>query len=192
MNKINYYIFANFFSIFSNQIISDIQDAIKQECGYGDSFIAGNRTEYNKNQNKPKSCPFCAQIAENQDQKYFILKRSKYSYVCLNYYPYMDGHLMVIPQRHTGEIEDLPVEEYQDLMSLVKESVINLKKWRATGANIGANIGKTAGASIPGHLHIHILPRYDYYLNFVFTTSNMVIVSMTLENVFKELSLYFY
>ena len=172
--------------------LKDVQDIIKNECGYGQIYLAANRSAYtDKLGKKIETCPLCEKLSLNEDDKNFILKRTKHSYVCLNYYPYMKGHLLVLPQRHVGDLSLLTDEEFIDLNFLIRESVSVLKQWKAEGVNVGINLGKAAGASIPEHLHVHILPRFDYNLNYAFLLSNIIIVDESLETVFSKLKRLF-
>jgi ATP adenylyltransferase len=172
--------------------LCNIQNAIKNECGYGQIYLAADRSAYNDNLGKKiDNCPLCEKLHMQEDDKNFILKRTKHSYVCLNYYPYMKGHLLVLPQRHVGDLSLLTDEEFIDLNFLIRESVSVLKDWKADGINVGINLGKCAGASIPDHLHVHILPRMDYNLNYAFLLSNIIIVDESLEMVFPQLKRLF-
>lgn len=171
--------------------LKDVQDIIKNECGYGQIYLAANRSSYNDNLGKKIDvCPLCEKLHMQEDDKNFILKRTKHSYVCLNYYPYMKGHLLVLPQRHVGDLSLLTDEEFIDLNFLIRESVSVLKQWRAEGINVGINLGKLAGASIPDHLHVHILPRLCN-LNYAFLLSNIIVIDESLETVFPQLKRLF-
>jgi ATP adenylyltransferase len=172
--------------------LKDVQDLIKNECGYGQIYLAADRSAYNDNLGKKHDiCPLCEKLQMQTDDQNFILKRTKHSYVCLNYYPYMKGHLLVLPQRHVGDLSMLTDEEFIDLNFLIRESVSVLKQWKAEGVNVGINLGKTAGASIPEHLHVHILPRFNYNLNYAFLLSNIIVLDESLETVFSKLKRLF-
>jgi ATP adenylyltransferase len=120
---------------------------------------------------KPEGCIFCtfpAQTGEQADRKNLILGRSRHSFAILNRYPYNNGHLMVIPRRHTAEFEDLPGEELDDLHRLLQRSVRVVKEaYRPEGFNLGMNLGKVAGAGIADHLHHHVVPRWGGDTNFM-------------------------
>ncbi|MGH9056058.1 MAG: HIT family protein [Acidimicrobiales bacterium] len=86
----------------------------------------------------------------------------------LNAYPYSSGHLMVMPSRHAGEVEGLQPAEALGLWEGITEAVRALKAaYRPDGINFGANLGRSAGAGVPGHLHVHVLPRWDGDTNFM-------------------------
>lgn len=176
---------------FAENNLKDVQDVIKTECGYGQIYLAADRSAYNDNLGKKlDSCPLCEKLQMQTDDQNFILKRTKHSYVCLNYYPYMKGHLLVLPQRHVGDLSMLTDEEFIDLNFLIRESVSVLKQWKAEGINVGINLGKLAGASIPDHLHVHILPRLCN-LNYAFLLSNIIVIDESLETVFPQLKRLF-
>jgi len=97
-----------------------------------------------------------------------VLYRGKKNYVVLNKFPYNNGHLMVVPHRHLRDFEKLEEQELSEMMALVRRSVSVLKKtYRPDAFNIGMNIGKEAGAGIPGHLHMHVVPRWRSDTNFM-------------------------
>jgi ATP adenylyltransferase len=86
----------------------------------------------------------------------------------LNAYPYTSGHLMVLPARHVGQLEDLTIEESAALWAVVTQAVRALKSaYRPEGINLGVNLGRAAGAGVPGHLHVHVLPRWNGDTNFM-------------------------
>src|SRR5690349_9421566 len=111
--------------------------------------------------NEPVGCIFCAKAAERRDEENLILYRGEHAFVLLNLYPYNSGHLMVAPYLHTGDLAGLPVEVGAELLALTQRSVGALTaEYRPEGFNIGMNLGKIAGAGIPDHLHVHVVPRW--------------------------------
>ena len=113
-------------------------------------------------------CIFCAAVKGEDDEGTRILHRAAFSFVILNTYPYNTGHLMIAPVRHIGALEDLEPSERIELMELTSRSVQVLKeKMAAHGFNIGMNLGLVAGAGIPGHLHVHVVPRWGGDTNFM-------------------------
>lgn len=118
------------------------------------------RIEYIMNA-KEDGCIFCNKLQQTDDRKNLILYREKRTLVMLNKYPYTNGHLIVAPKRHMKSLEDLEIEELHDLMALIRRSVEILKKGLSPdGLNIGANLGRAAGAGVEDHLHFHIVPRW--------------------------------
>ncbi len=110
---------------------------------------------------------FC-KLEKLSDDEAFIVYRGKYCFVVLNAFPYNSGHIMIIPYRHIGSIEEMSRGEEEEAWSLVKTAVAVLKrKLRADGVNIGINIGRAAGAGVEGHIHIHVVPRWIGDSNFL-------------------------
>jgi diadenosine tetraphosphate (Ap4A) HIT family hydrolase len=114
----------------------------------------------------PDGCVLCRVLASPEQDD--VLRRGERVAAVLNAFPYTSGHLMVLPTRHVGELEALSPEEAGELWSVVGEAVVALKSaYRPHGVNVGANLGKAAGAGVPGHLHVHVLPRWDGDTNFM-------------------------
>ncbi len=116
---------------------------------------------------KPEGCIFCSKLKEKEDEKNLILYRGKRTIVLMNKFPYNNGHLMVIPQRHCIDLEELDDKELFDLSSLLSISIRVLKKCLGPhGFNVGLNLGKAGGAG-EEHLHFHIVPRWAGDTNFM-------------------------
>jgi len=136
----------------------------------------------------PEECDFCIQFKENNDDKYYILKRFKHHAILLNRYPYNAGHMMVIPFEHVASIEDLSEEARHELIDLVNLCTKLAKEiLGAKGVNIGTNIGRAAGAGMPSHLHTHVLPRWIGDTNFLPTLGDVKAISFDLDEAFKRL-----
>jgi ATP adenylyltransferase len=113
-------------------------------------------------------CVFCDHLAENDDENARILYRGETTFVILNAFPYNTGHLMVAPNRHVGELHDLDDNERHELMDVTAKSVDIIREaMGAHGFNVGMNLGQVAGAGIPGHLHMHVVPRWGGDTNFM-------------------------
>ncbi|MDP2912945.1 MAG: HIT domain-containing protein [Candidatus Omnitrophota bacterium] len=136
---------------------------------------------------KIKKCIFCGNRAADEELKYIVAK-SKHSFAMLNLYPYNNGHVMVSPYRHVNSFELLSNEEILDMMKLVNriKTVLD-KRLKPHGYNIGANIGKVAGAGFAGHVHIHIVPRWTGDFNFMPIVSGTKVVSESLDVMYKLL-----
>lgn len=117
----------------------------------------------------PEGCVFCGLLASGEpDEVTYIVSRTEHSFVVLNVFPYTSGHLMVLPLRHVGEMEDLDPHESSELWSSMTKAVTALKKaYEPGGMNLGANIGRAGGAGIPAHLHFHVVPRWNGDTNFM-------------------------
>jgi ATP adenylyltransferase len=115
-----------------------------------------------------EGCIFCDQLSEGDDQKAHILHRGETAFVILNAFPYNTGHLMIAPSRHVGELHDLESVELDALMQLTSNSVdIVREAMHPDGFNVGMNLGQVAGAGVPGHLHVHVVPRWAGDTNFM-------------------------
>jgi ATP adenylyltransferase len=111
-------------------------------------------------------CIFCDAF-HSADGELTIL-RGRHSYVILNLYPYNNGHLMVVPNRHLSTLASLTLDEQNELMSLTRMAEIALTEaFRPQGINVGINLGRAAGAGIENHLHIHLVPRWAGDTNFM-------------------------
>jgi ATP adenylyltransferase len=139
-----------------------------------DRLWAGWRTEYVSGpaanpSTHPGDCVFCRILASGlSDEDAFILWRGDRTFAILNAYPYTTGHLMVMPTRHASDLEELAADEATELWAGVTEAVRALKAaYGPDGINLGANLGRAAGAGVPGHFHIHVLPRWAGDTNFM-------------------------
>lgn len=132
-----------------------------------DRIWAPWRMEYLMSDGSP-GCIFCEKPAENDDRKNLILFRTPLSFVILNAYPYNNGHLMVAPFRHVATLAGLSPDERCDLMdALARSEAILERALKPQGLNIGVNLGHCAGAGIPGHVHVHVVPRWEGDTNFM-------------------------
>jgi len=138
---------------------------------------------------KDKSCIFCdGKKSRSQDKKRYIVARTKHSFAMLNKYPYNNGHVMIAPKRHIKGLEYLKENELLDLMNLVNQIKLRLDRaLKPEGYNIGLNIGKIAGAGFPGHVHVHIVPRWSGDTNYMPVISNTKVVSYSLSDMYKLL-----
>ncbi|HKR10994.1 MAG TPA: HIT domain-containing protein [Pyrinomonadaceae bacterium] len=114
-------------------------------------------------------CVFC-RIAEDteHDEANLVVFRGEQAFVVLNLYPYITGHMMVVPYLHTGEFDSTPKSITDEMMDLAKRAQATLREvYSPAGFNVGMNIGSAAGAGIADHLHIHVLPRWAGDTNFM-------------------------
>ncbi|HEU4480877.1 MAG TPA: HIT domain-containing protein, partial [Actinomycetota bacterium] len=115
-------------------------------------------------------CVFCDHLAEGDDVASHILRRGRSVFAILNAFPYNTGHLMIAPNRHVADLGDLEEEERYELIELTYRSTdIVRAAMGAQGFNVGMNLGAVAGAGIPGHLHMHVVPRWGGDTNFMTT-----------------------
>lgn len=140
-------------------------------------------------ESKGSGCIFCDFPKENNDEQRLIIHRGKLCFVIMNAFPYNPGHLMVVPYRHTADFLSLTADETSEMMSLCQTShsvLTNLMK--PHGFNIGMKIGKTAGAGIDQHLHMHIVPRWDGDTNFMPVLGEVRVVSEALSSTWKRIT----
>lgn len=137
--------------------------------------------------NHPTECAFCLMMHENRDEDNFILGRFKYHVVMLNLYPYNSGHLLIVPTEHVTDILELNAAAHAELMELIVAcTAITKKKMHCEGINIGINIGKASGASVP-HVHTHILPRWICDRAYIHLLAKTAIIEMDLRKVYAML-----
>jgi ATP adenylyltransferase len=137
---------------------------------------------------KQKSCVFCRILAADQDKRHLIFIRKPYAYAVLNIYPYSNGHCLIVTNRHVDDISKLSQEEYVQLMDLLRETKDFLQTaLKPQGFNVGMNFGRIAGAGIPGHVHVHIVPRWKGDHNFMPVTASTKVISQSLSAIYKKL-----
>ncbi|MDE2010214.1 MAG: HIT domain-containing protein [Candidatus Omnitrophica bacterium] len=137
---------------------------------------------------KQKVCIFCRILAAPKTKASLVFIRKPHAYAVLNLYPYSNGHCLIVPNRHVGDISRLPQEEYAGLMELLRETKDLLTEVLAPhGFNVGINLGRTAGAGIPRHVHIHLVPRWKGDHNFMPVTAGTKVISQSLAIIHKKL-----
>jgi len=137
---------------------------------------------------KQKGCIFCDLPKQGVLPESLVLYRGKAAFVVLNRYPYISGHLMVVPYLHVGSPLMLPADAWQDTMSLVRDAVGAVERvYRPQGFNIGMNVGRPAGAGIDEHVHVHVVPRWNGDTNFVPVLSETRVIPEALEDTFQRL-----
>lgn len=124
----------------------------------------------------------------DNDEANFVIHRASYNLVVLNIYPYISGHLLIVPYEHVGELDAATKETTDELMDLTKRSQTALRDaYQPTGFNIGMNLGRSAGAGIVDHIHIHILPRWTGDTNFMSTVGNTRVIPEDLSTTYEKL-----
>jgi len=134
---------------------------------------AGWRSEYVEKAAGATDCVFCRILASDEPaETTYVVRRDEACAVVLNAYPYTSGHLMVMPLRHVAELEELDADEASRLWSNLADAVRTLKSaYAPDGLNVGANLGRSAGAGVPGHFHMHCVPRWNGDTNFMTTVA---------------------
>jgi ATP adenylyltransferase len=139
---------------------------------------------------KPESAvSLFTRIAQSDDDEAnHVLARDRTCFAVLNTYPYTGGHLMIVPYRQAADLNGLTEEELTDLMKLTRRCQNALTKvMKPDGFNIGLNLGRVAGAGVPGHLHIHVVPRWQGDTNFMPVVANTVVVPEALRELAAKL-----
>lgn len=140
-------------------------------------------------------CVFCSSVKGNmEDEKSLVIYNGKGVFTIMNLYPYNNGHLMIVPNRHISAINQITTEEFAEItrqISLATEALTKL--YSPHGFNIGANIGKAAGAGIDAHIHFHVVPRWNGDTNFMPVVGKVKVISHdlletrnSLINIYKE------
>lgn len=137
---------------------------------------------------KGAGCLFCEVIADNKDFENLVLYRGKKAFIMLNAYPYNNGHVMVAPNAHVKDLDQLDTETLTELMLLVTKSIRALKKsMNPEGFNVGVNMGAVAGAGIEEHVHIHVVPRWCGDTNFMPVLAGTRLIPEELHDTYRKL-----
>ncbi len=143
--------------------------------------------EYTKIE-KSKTCFICEAIATKKPEEKLVLYKGRRSILLMNLFPYNTGHLLAAPLRHVSSFNELSKDDLLSLQLLLR-SAINLleKTLNPDGFNIGINLGRTAGAGLEEHLHIHIVPRWNGDTNFMPVIMNTKVIPEALQDTFRKL-----
>ena len=151
-------------------------------------IIAPWRKEYILRACEMKECIFCEALKLNNDHKAFILHRADHNFIILNRYPYNPGHVMIAPYRHLDSMEKSKNEEAFEMIELLQLSLkILRKKYNPHGFNTGMNIGRSAGAGVIDHYHLHIIPRWTGDSNIMPIIGNTKVMIEDLKTTYKLL-----
>jgi ATP adenylyltransferase len=134
------------------------------------------------------ACFICKGLAGQDDRGNLIVLREPRSAVLLNRYPYNNGHLLIAPTAHKGKLDELDADELLENMETVRHMVAALEQvMHPDGYNIGVNLGRAAGAGLPGHLHWHVVPRWNGDTNFMPLLADVKILSQSLDSLYDLL-----
>jgi ATP adenylyltransferase len=137
-------------------------------------------------------CFFCEKLAADDDEAGLIVARLDKAFVMLNAFPYNPGHLLVAPLRHVAELESLHEDEHAATSELLQRGIRALKDVSGPdGFNVGMNLGRVAGAGVPGHLHWHVVPRWNGDTNFMTAVGETRVLPEALEATFRRLKAVF-
>jgi len=151
------------------------------------------RSAYMETFKKPKKAPrgrsvFTQALLARDDDRHYIVERGERCFTIMNLYPYNSGHLMVVPYRQVADLRDLTGEELAEMMDGVRRCMSALDEvMRPQGFNVGVNVGRAAGAGIDGHVHIHVVPRWNGDTNFMPVLGKTKVISEEMGKTLKSL-----
>jgi ATP adenylyltransferase len=147
------------------------------------------RMSYVEGAKDQQGCFLCDDAVTEDVRGRLVVTRRPQGMVVLNRYPYNTGHLMVAPLRHVGEPGELSAGERREVMDLLGECLEALRaELRPDGFNLGANLGRVAGAGLPGHFHLHVVPRWEGDTNFMPISGEAKVVPEALETTYDRLN----
>ena len=146
------------------------------------------RIEYIRQIDTDDGCFLCrARDETDRDAENLLLWRTGRCLAVLNQYPYTGGHLLIAPLEHVGTMAELPGETLREIMELARDAIKVLgETMRAEGFNVGFNIGRCAGAGLPGHIHLHVVPRWRGDKNFTAVLGDVRVIPQSLAEIRRE------
>jgi ATP adenylyltransferase len=147
------------------------------------------RMKYVQSQDPDPTCVFCTVQAQTDDAGNLIVYRGRNAFVLLNRYPYTSGHLLVVANPHLPSLEELDALTRCEMMELANAAMVILRKvYHPEAFNFGANIGEAAGAGIAGHVHLHIVPRWNGDTNFMSALAETRVLPEGLDETYHRIS----
>ena len=135
-----------------------------------------------------RDCFLCRGVADDRDRQNLIVDRQPLVVTVLNRFPYNNGHLLVAPLRHIGRLNELTSDEHLAAMTELTLMVGVLERFlKAEGFNVGLNLGRVAGAGLPGHLHWHVVPRWNGDTNFMPALAGVRVIPQSLDALWEFL-----
>ncbi len=136
-----------------------------------------------------EGCFICRGLAETDDRANFVAERTEHSVTILNRFPYNNGHLLVCPRAHKAELHELTDDESIDLQRTITKMIESLRRAiRPDGFNVGLNLGRAAGAGVPGHLHWHVVPRWNGDANYRPAFADTKVIVQSLDALYDALT----
>jgi len=137
---------------------------------------------------KPQGCVFCAAAQNPDDRATYIVHRAQRNFIILNRFPYTNGHVMIVPFEHQSSLETVAEDTLTEMTRLAQTTAKHLRDiYHPDGMNLGMNVGKSAGAGIEGHLHLHVLPRWTGDTNFMTVTGETRVLPEELSVTWERL-----
>jgi diadenosine tetraphosphate (Ap4A) HIT family hydrolase len=156
-------------------------------AGWRHDYVVGASAVERQGHEEP--CVFCRLVESGEPSAHNgVVWRGREVFAVLNLYPYTSGHLLIVPNRHLGDLAELSGSESSELWAATQAAVAALQAaYDPDGANVGANLGRAAGAGIPRHLHFHVLPRWSGDTNFMTSVAGARVISETLAAAWEKL-----
>lgn len=146
------------------------------------------RYQYVTKAEPSSGCVFCDAAGGTDDRQTLIVHRAAHNFIILNRFPYTNGHVMVVPFQHVASLQDLEEAALAEMMGLARDCEQHLREiYQPDGLNVGMNIGKSAGAGITNHIHMHILPRWTGDTNFMSVTAGTRVLPEELSATWEKL-----
>jgi ATP adenylyltransferase len=138
--------------------------------------------------NEEGGCIFCNALTTEDSPANLVIARGKAAFALLNLFPYTSGHMMVAPYDHKANLDEISAAARAEMMELVSQCIVTLKQvYQPQAFNVGANIGEAAGAGVPGHVHLHIVPRWSGDTNFMSTVGEVRVLPETIDETYKRI-----
>ena len=142
-----------------------------------------------KEPSQPEPCFICRGLAAEDDRTNLIVMRTPFSVVFLNRFPYNNGHLLISPRAHKARLDDLAPDEMVETMETLRRLLRVLDGlMHPDGYNVGINLGAAAGAGVPGHLHWHVVPRWNGDTNFMPVVGDTKVIVQSLDALYDLLA----
>ena len=132
-----------------------------------------------------RACIFCRAASRGDDRTRHVVGRGEHVFCLLNRYPYTNGHAMIAPYRHVGQLERLNEPEWLEMLRMSRQLLQRLRRvLHQQGFNLGMNLGRSAGSGIPGHVHLHLVPRWVGDTNFMSIAGDARVLSQSLDELY--------
>ncbi len=151
-------------------------------------YVASDKSSTGTTDNSESSCFLCENQRLPEDPTSLVIYKGEHNFIILNKYPYSTGHLLIVPYIHEGNLLNLSPESRQESTNLIDSSVNKLiEEYKPNGFNIGMNLGRAAGAGVPDHIHIHVVPRWNSDTNFMPVIGESKVQPESLKTTYERL-----
>ena len=157
-------------------------------AGWRREYVSGVAASSDDADGDAGGCILCRIVAATDDAAALVLERTATTFTVMNMYPYASGHLMVAPLRHEADLDGLDDVEAIDMTAAMRRALRAVRAaYAPDGVNVGVNLGRAAGAGVPGHLHVHIVPRWYGDTNFMTAVSEVRVMPEDLSTGYRRL-----